>query len=67
MKKKPLISIIMNCYNGERFLRYSLKSIIDQTFKNWELIFWDNLSTDNSKKIFLSFKDRTIQAQKKVK
>ena len=52
MKKKPLISIIMNCYNGEHFLRYSLKSIIDQTFKNWELIFWDNLSTDNSKKFF---------------
>ena len=61
MKKKPLISIIMNCYNGERFLKYSLKSIINQTFKNWELIFWDNLSTDNSKKIFLSFKDKRLK------
>ena len=51
----------MNCYNGERYLRYSLESIINQTFKNWELIFWDNLSTDNSKKIFLSFKDKRFK------
>ena len=29
----------MNCYNGEEFLNDSLKSIINQTYKNWELIF----------------------------
>ena len=57
MDKKPLISIIMNCFNGERYLDDSLKSILSQTYQNWELIFWDNLSTDNSKKIFLKYKD----------
>ena len=57
MKKKPLISIIMNCHNGEKFLKESLISIVNQKFKNWELIFWDNQSTDNSQNIFLSFKD----------
>ena len=57
MKKKPLISIVMNCHNGEKFLKESLISIVNQKFKNWELIFWDNQSTDNSQNIFLSFKD----------
>ena len=50
-----LVSIIMNCYNGEKYLERSLKSVIAQNFKNWELIFWDNYSTDNSKEIFQSF------------
>ena len=36
----------------EKFLEKSLKSVINQTYKNWELIFWDNNSYDNSRKIF---------------
>ena len=55
------ISIIMNCYNGEKYLADSLKSVIKQKHKNWELIFWDNCSTDNSKKIFKSFKDKRFK------
>ena len=47
----------MNCYNGEKYLEESLKSIVDQRYKNWELIFWDNLSTDRSKIIFERFND----------
>lgn len=58
MKKKPLISIIMNCYNGEKYLKKSLQSIKKQTYVNWELIFWDNISSDKSKKIFENFKDK---------
>lgn len=53
----PLVSILMNCYNGEKFLKNSLLSILDQTYANWEIIFWDNLSTDKSADIFKSFKD----------
>ena len=49
-KKNILISVIMNCHNGEKFLNKSVKSVLDQSYKNWELIFWDNKSTDNSKK-----------------
>jgi glycosyltransferase involved in cell wall biosynthesis len=52
-----LISIIVNCYNGEKFLKKTLESIINQEYENWELIFWDNQSSDNSKKIFYSFND----------
>ena len=60
-KKKPLISIIMNCYNGEEFLSQSIQSVIAQTYKNWELIFWDNRSTDNSSKILGKYKDKRIK------
>ena len=55
-----LVSVIMNCYNGEKYLRESLDSLIKQTYNNWELIFWDNVSSDNSKKILLSYIDSRI-------
>lgn len=58
---KPLVSVIMNCHNGGKFLEQSVNSIISQTYKNWELIFWDNLSTDNSKKVFQSFNDKRFK------
>ena len=38
-KKNILISVIMNCHNGEKFLKKSVKSVLDQSYKNWELIF----------------------------
>ena len=61
MKNKPLISVIMNCYNGQEFLKHSIESVISQTYKNWELIFWDNKSTDNSSKILKKYKDKRIK------
>ncbi len=60
-KNDHLVSVIMNCYNGEQFLRKSIKSILLQSYKNWELIFYDNCSNDNSKKIIEKFKDRRIK------
>ena len=36
---KPLVSIIVNCHNGERYLSESLKSIQSQTYNNYEVIF----------------------------
>ena len=63
-KKSPLVSIIMNCHNGEKFLEKSLKSVINQTYKNWELIFWDNNSHDDSKKIFKKFIDKRFHYYK---
>lgn len=38
----------MNCFNGEKFLRDAIESILNQTYDNWEIIFWDNCSNDNS-------------------
>jgi len=47
-----MISIIMNNYNKELYLKQCLNSIINQTYQNFEVIFWDDNSTDNSVKIF---------------
>ena len=58
---QPLVSIIMNCYNGEAYLDEALNSVVNQTYKNWELIFWDNCSTDNSSKIFKKFEDKRFK------
>jgi glycosyltransferase involved in cell wall biosynthesis len=60
-KKLPLVSVVMNCHNGEAFLRESIKSLISQTYKKWELIFWDNNSTDKSEKILKEFNDERIK------
>ena len=51
----------MNCFNSETFLDEAIKSVINQTYNHWELIFWDNKSTDNSSKIIKSFNDKRIK------
>ncbi len=56
--KYPLFSIIMNCLNGERFLREALDSVFAQSFTNWELIFYDSGSKDKSIEIASSYGDR---------
>lgn len=63
-KNIPLVSVIMNCYNGEKYLKKSLKSVLLQSYKNWEIIFWDNLSTDNTFKIVKSIKEKKIKYYK---
>ncbi len=61
MNKQPLVSIIMNCYNSDTYLKETLESVFSQTYQNWEIIFWDNQSTDNSAKIINSYKDKRIK------
>lgn len=57
---KPLVSVIINCYNGEKYLREAIDSVIAQTYTNWELIFWDNQSTDSTADIVKSYNDERI-------
>jgi len=59
--KKNLVSIILNCYNGEKYLKDALISVKLQTYTNWELIFWDNRSNDNSKEILRSLKIKKMK------
>jgi len=59
--KFPLVSIIMNCYNGEKFLKDALDSVLAQTYLNWELIFWDNQSNDKSTTIFKNYYDPRLK------
>ena len=48
MNSISLVSIIMPNYNSERFLHETIKSVINQTYTNWELIIVDDCSTDSS-------------------
>ena len=57
----PNVSVIMNCYNGSIYLGKAIESVILQTYKNWELIFWDNKSTDNSASILKKYRDNRIK------
>jgi glycosyltransferase involved in cell wall biosynthesis len=57
----PLVSIIMNVRNGAAFLREALDSVISQTFADWELIVWDDCSTDDSAKIVGEYRDPRIR------
>lgn len=61
MPKLPLVSVIMNCYNGQRYLTEAIDSVISQTYDHWELIFWDNQSTDMSASIVKSYSDIRIR------
>ncbi|MBI4824572.1 MAG: glycosyltransferase [Nitrospirae bacterium] len=54
----PLVSVIMNCYNSSKYLREAIDSIYSQTFTDWEIIFYDNLSTDESPDIAKSYDSR---------
>lgn len=48
---EPLVSIIMPCYNAEKHIEKAIESVINQTYKNWELIIIDDQSTDSSIRI----------------
>jgi len=61
INNNPLVSVIVNCYNGESYLEECLISIQNQTYQNWEVIFWDNHSTDSSKQIFKKFTDKRFK------
>jgi glycosyltransferase involved in cell wall biosynthesis len=54
----PKVSVIMNCLNCSKYLREAIDSVYAQTYKDWEIIFWDNASTDNSAEIAKSYDDK---------
>lgn len=53
-----IVSIIMPAYNSEKFIGFSIESVLKQTLKNWELIIINDGSTDNTKKIIEEFKKK---------
>tara|TARA_Y100000992_G_scaffold256989_1_gene190672 strand:+ start:5128 stop:6066 length:939 start_codon:yes stop_codon:yes gene_type:complete len=62
------VDIIVNCFNGEKYLSEALDSILKQGYKSWRVIFIDNCSTDNSKNIAKKFKGNLIyhKTEKKI-
>ena len=53
----PRVSVVIGTYNGERFLRPAIQSILNQTFRDFELIAIDDCSTDGTLQILREFKD----------
>ncbi|PKP49342.1 MAG: hypothetical protein CVT95_03475 [Bacteroidetes bacterium HGW-Bacteroidetes-12] len=59
----PLVSIIIPCYNAEKYIAETIQSVINQTYSNWELIIVNDGSTDGSVTILKQFieKDNRIK------
>ena len=58
---KPLVSILIPCYNSQQWLTETIKSALAQTWKNIEIIIVDDGSTDNSLAIAKTFNDPNIK------
>ncbi len=52
------VSVLMNGYNAQKYLKEAIDSIYAQTFKDWEIIFIDNCSTDDTKSIVDSYDEK---------
>ena len=58
--KAPLVSVVMPVYNGEKYLKEAIDSILNQTFTDFELLLINDASTDNSEEIINSYNDSRI-------
>ncbi len=67
MKTTPLVSVLMPVYNGERYLREAIDSVLAQTYTHFELIICNDGSTDGSEEIILSYDDERIRYVKNEK
>ena len=56
--RAPRVTVVMNCLNGAAYLREALDSVYAQTFSDWEIVFWDNGSTDATSSIAQSYDQR---------
>lgn len=56
----PKLSVIMSVYNGDRYLKNALDSIIHQTFTDFEFIIFEDGSTDNSLEILKNMNYQTL-------
>lgn len=54
----PKITVLINCLNGENYVREAIESVYAQTYTDWEIVFWDNASTDSTPDIAKSYDER---------
>lgn len=60
-EKQPKVSIVLPTYNGSKYIRQSIDSCLNQTYKNIELIIVDDCSIDETPEIIKSYKDERIK------
>ena len=63
MHASPHVSVCIPVYNGERFLAETIRSVLDQTYRDFELVVLDNASTDATGEIAGSFGDSRIRVE----
>lgn len=51
MKSQPLVSVIMPCYNMEKFVSHTIQSVMRQSYPRWEMLIVDDASTDGTTEI----------------
>lgn len=59
--ENPKVSVVMPVYNGEKYVGEAIKSILNQTFTDFEFLIIDDGSTDHSVEIIKSYKDNRIR------
>ncbi len=57
----PLVSVVLSTYNDERYIAETIKSVLAQTYTNFEFIIWNDGSTDRTEEIIKSFEDPRIR------
>jgi len=62
--KPPIVTVLLPVYNGERYLREAVESILTQTLKAWELLIVDDGSTDGTEAICRSFTDPRVRVHR---
>jgi glycosyltransferase EpsE len=60
----PLVSIIIPIYNCEKYVEESLNSVIDQTFKDYQILIYNDSSTDNAESVIISFLNKYVKPDK---
>ncbi len=63
INKQPLVSILIPNYNYAKYLQHCLDSVVNQTYKNIEIIIQDNASTDNSYEIMLEYQKKYLKGE----
>ncbi|MDE7315125.1 MAG: glycosyltransferase [Mucispirillum sp.] len=58
---EPLVSIVLPAYNCEKFIKATIKSLLNQTYTNFEIIAIDDCSKDNTYDIISNFKDNRLK------
>ena len=58
MKRLDLVSIIMPSYNCAEYVEETIQSVQAQTYPNWEILFWDDCSTDETIRIVSSIREK---------